>query len=140
MFTAAAERVVDLTADADAAGAGRRPALAVAWFVSWAVLVVLMAAAVSSVRRIPFAYALTSSIGDYSLLAGAAGGAWHRNRLIQGRPWSRRQRSAAHLVLSVLLIGTWQLAFAVYLRAVTGPGVWNRVYRDVWPVELALNV
>jgi len=140
MFTAAAGRVVDLTADADAAGAGRRPALAVAWFVSWAVLVVLMAAAVSSVRRIPFAYALTSSIVDYSLLAGAAVGAWHGNRLIQGRPWSRRQRSAAHLVLSVLLIGTWQLAFALYLRAVTGPGVWNRVYRDVWPVELALNV
>src|SRR5262245_47854719 len=75
-------RVFDLTEPEARAPTAERQAWA-PWLLVWIAFVFVSAAAVSSVRRIPFHYALTSSAVDYALLAVVAVAAWHCSIVIQ---------------------------------------------------------
>jgi two-component system, LytTR family, sensor kinase len=133
---AAGRPVIDLTASDGSRVGGRRAAVALVWFGGWTAIVFAMAGVISSQKRIPFSYAVTSEAMNYYTLATASLAVWFASARMAAQRWSLAQQIGGQVALAVVLIAAWQGIYGAYLWSVIGPFVWSRVYRGTWMFQL----
>jgi hypothetical protein len=95
-----------------------------------------MSGAVTVEKQIPFWHAFASSTVNYYTLALVTLIPWYASARMADRAWSWPKRTAAHVVLGVVLITAWQTIDSAYLRLMVGPSVWSKVYRGTWLFQL----
>jgi len=131
-----ATRLVDLTTSDAPRVALRRVGVGAAWVGAWTAIVLVMAGVVSSQKRIPFSYAVTSEAVNYYALALVSLVVWLASARMAAQRWSLARQVGGQIALGVALIAAWQATYFAYLWSAIGPHVWNRVYRGTWMFQL----